>query len=101
MLAMRAEAFTGLGRREEARSAWGVAADRFEEAGDKKGAASARARLEPELEPGPEPEPRPQPEAAVAVQSPAVVVEAAPEPAPTTKLQAAQVTNLDANGTGA
>ncbi len=46
VLAMRAEALTGLGKREEAKAAWGVAADRFEEAGDKKGAAAARARIE-------------------------------------------------------
>ena len=45
-LAMRAEALSGLGRKDDARSAWTVAAQRFEEIGDKKAAASAMARLE-------------------------------------------------------
>ena len=46
-LAMRADALSGLGRKEEARSAWSVAAQRFEEIGDKKSAAGALAHLEP------------------------------------------------------
>src|SRR5439155_62664 len=35
-LPLRGDAFAGLGRRDEARSAWGVAAQRFEDSGDKR-----------------------------------------------------------------
>ena len=52
MLAIRAEALTGLGRKEEARAAWNVAADRFDEVGDKKAAALARSRLDIPAEEG-------------------------------------------------
>ncbi len=45
-LAVRGDAFAGLGRRDEARSAWGVAAQRFEDAGDKRSAGSIRSRLQ-------------------------------------------------------
>ncbi|HYR48485.1 MAG TPA: ATPase, T2SS/T4P/T4SS family [Candidatus Polarisedimenticolia bacterium] len=44
-LAMRGDAFAGLGRRDEARSAWGVAAQRFEDSGDKRSASAVRSRL--------------------------------------------------------
>ena len=44
-LAVRGDAFAGLGRRDEARSAWGVAAQRFEDSGDKRSAAAIRSRL--------------------------------------------------------
>jgi predicted ATPase len=94
VLAMRAEAFTGLGRREEARSAWGVAADRFEEAGDKKAAAAARGRLDPEPEPAPS-----EPVAATPDGQAATAVATAPAGIP--ELPPAQDTNLAANGTGA
>jgi hypothetical protein len=102
VLAMRAEAFTGLGRREEARSAWGVAADRFEEAGDKKAAASARARLEPELEPQPEiPADVTPAQGPAAEAQPSAVAVAATEAQNVPELPPAQDTNLAANGTGA
>jgi tetratricopeptide (TPR) repeat protein len=39
-LAIRAEALSGLGRKEDARSAWNVAAQRFDEIGDKGSAAA-------------------------------------------------------------
>jgi len=96
VLAMRAEAFTGLGRREEAKTAWVVAADRFEEAGDKKGAAAARARVEMPVE---EPDVYPQATPAPAATAVAVAEEPVPEPVP--ELPPAQDTNLAANGTGA
>jgi class 3 adenylate cyclase len=44
-LALRGDAFAGLGRRDEARSAWGVAAQRFEDSGDKRSASAIRSRL--------------------------------------------------------
>ena len=44
-LALRGDALAGLGRHEEARSAWAVASQRYEDAGDKRSAASIRARL--------------------------------------------------------
>jgi predicted ATPase len=74
-LAMRAEALSGLGRRDDARSAWNVAAQRFEEIGDKKSAAGALAHLEP---------------AAEATLEPVAVAPSEP-----------QDTSLAANGTGA
>jgi hypothetical protein len=83
-LAMRAEALSGLGRRDDARSAWNVAAQRFDEIGDKKSAAAALARLQGPPEEGSAPAEGDGREAAVAV--------AAPE---------TQDTNLAANGTGA
>jgi len=92
VLSMRAEALTGLGRREEAKAAWGVAADRFEEAGDKKGAAAARARVDMPVDLGEESAP-----AAVVEPPTAVAVAEAPVP----ELPPAQDTNLAANGTGA
>jgi predicted ATPase len=91
LLAMRAEAFTGLGRREEARAAWAVAADRFEELGDKKAASGARARVETPVE-----ETDAMQEAPADVGSPVATAEA---PAP--ELPPAQDTNRAANGTGA
>ena len=96
VLAMRAEAFTGLGRREEAKAAWGVAADRFEEAGDKKGAAAARARVEMPIQD--EVVEAPAPVAVAAVETPIAEAEVVP---PTRELPPAQDTNLAANGTGA
>ena len=45
-LAMRGDAFAGLGRRDEARSAWGVAAQRFDDSGDKRSASAIRSRLQ-------------------------------------------------------
>ncbi|HKT83265.1 MAG TPA: hypothetical protein VJQ84_05445 [Solirubrobacterales bacterium] len=45
-MALKGDALAGLGRNEEARSAWGVAAQRFEDAGDKKSAISIRSRLD-------------------------------------------------------
>jgi len=51
-LAIRAEALSGLGRKEDARSAWNVAAQRFEEIGDKKSAAAAVARVQSAPEQG-------------------------------------------------
>ena len=45
-LALRGDAFAGLGRRDEARSAWGVAAQRFEDSGDKRSASAIRSRLQ-------------------------------------------------------
>jgi pilus assembly protein CpaF len=45
-LLMRGDAFAGLGRKEEAKSAWSVAAQRFDDLGDKKSAASARFRAQ-------------------------------------------------------
>ena len=44
-LTLRGDAFAGLGRRDEARSAWGVAAQRFEDSGDKRSASAVRSRL--------------------------------------------------------
>jgi len=102
VLAMRAEAFTGLGRREEAKAAWSVAADRFEEAGDKKGAAAARARVEMPVEEQQVAE-APAPVAVATVEAPVVeapVAEAEVVP-PTQELPPAQDTNRAANGTGA
>ena len=45
-LAVRGDAFAGLGRRDDARSAWGVAAQRFEDSGDKRSASAIRSRLQ-------------------------------------------------------
>jgi hypothetical protein len=44
-LVMRGEAFSGLGRKEEAKAAWNVATQRYEEIGDKKAVAAVTARL--------------------------------------------------------
>ena len=82
-LAMRAEALSGLGRKEEARSAWNVAAQRFDEIGDKKSAAAALARLQAPPEEGTATAAGNGRESAVAVASPET-----------------QTTNLAANGTG-
>jgi pilus assembly protein CpaF len=46
VLAMRAEALAGLGRKEDAKAAWNVALQRFDEAGHHKAAAATRARLQ-------------------------------------------------------
>jgi hypothetical protein len=106
VLVMRAEAFAGLGRREEAKVAWGVAADRFEEVGDKKSAHAARARIE--LPPEAAAEPSVQTEttqpvaaapAATAVADQQPVREPGVEPVP--ELPPHQETSLEANGTGA
>jgi pilus assembly protein CpaF len=45
-LALRGDAFAGLGRRDEARSAWGVAAQRFEDSRDMRSASAVRSRLQ-------------------------------------------------------
>jgi len=45
-LALRGDAFAGLGRRDEARSAWGVAAQRFEDSRDTRSASAVRSRLQ-------------------------------------------------------
>jgi hypothetical protein len=93
---MRAEAFTGLGRREEAKTAWTVVADRYDEIGDKKAANAARSRLA-RGEDGTEASTG-EPGTAVAVsESPDAAEPATEEPAQ----QPVQVTNRDANGTGA
>jgi pilus assembly protein CpaF len=85
-LALRGDAYSGLGRAEDARSAWGVAAQRFEDAGDKRSASSIRSRLQ----------------APVAAQAPAAEATEpsgdAHEAAPAAD---AQATSLAANGTGA
>ena len=44
-LIMRGDAFSGLGRKDEAKSAWNVAGQRFDEVGDKRSSAAARGRL--------------------------------------------------------
>ncbi len=97
-LAMRAEALTGLGRREEAKAAWKVAADRYEEIGDKRAAAAARSRLErgeDEAEASGEGQAQ-QPSA------PALTAELpVPEPVTPEPTKQPQETNLAANGTGA
>ncbi len=83
-LAVRAEALSGLGRKEDARNAWNVAAQRFDEIGDKKSAAAALARLQAPPEEGTAPADGDGHETAVAVAPPET-----------------QDTNLAANGTGA
>jgi len=82
--AMRAEALSGLGRKEEARSAWNVAAQRFEEIGDKKSAAAALARVQP----------APDERAATTTAGDGHDLAVAVAPPET------QATNLAANGTG-
>jgi hypothetical protein len=44
-LAMRGQAFWGLGRIDDAKAAWKVAAERYEEVDDEKAAASVHAQL--------------------------------------------------------
>jgi pilus assembly protein CpaF len=71
-LAMRGQACWGLGRIEDAKAAWKGAAQRFEELGDTKAAASVHARLAHleshgrDAAPAPEPSPEPAPEPAPA-----------------------------------
>ncbi|HET7467931.1 MAG TPA: ATPase, T2SS/T4P/T4SS family [Candidatus Dormibacteraeota bacterium] len=100
-LALRGDALAGLGRREEARSAWGVAAQRFDDAGDKRSAGSIRARLEqPAVVVDQEQTPVTavqEPPSGDGDPAPAEIVAAPPEPAPVEP----QATNLEANGTGA
>jgi pilus assembly protein CpaF len=94
VLALRAEAFTGLGRREEAKVAWRVAAERFEESGDKRGAAAARAHVEAEAAL----EEIAAAETSASVESDAAVITLT---ASVPELPPAQDTNLAANGKGA
>jgi len=82
-LAMRAEALSGVGRKDEARNAWTVAAQRFEEIGDKKSASAALARLQSPPEEGTAAATGDGRDSAVAVAPPET-----------------QATNLAANGTG-
>jgi predicted ATPase len=84
LLSMRAEALSGLGRREDARTAWNVAAQRFEEIGDNKSATAALARIQAPPEEGAATVAGAGHESAVAVSPPET-----------------QDTNRAANGTGA
>jgi hypothetical protein len=94
-LVMRGEAFAGVGRKEEAKAAWNVAAQRYEELGDKKAAAAVTARLATPVDPSAEsaldghdtPVAPPPPDA-----TPPEASSPAEEP---------QDTNRAANGTGA
>jgi hypothetical protein len=87
-LAMRGDAYSGLGRAEDARSAWGVAAQRFEDAGDKRSASSIRSRLQ-------------APVAAPAEAPTAEVIEPSGDAHEAAPAADAQATSLAANGTGA
>jgi hypothetical protein len=108
-LAMRGEALTGVGRRDDARTAWSAAAQRYDELGDKKAAADVRRRLgspstaEEESTSSEQPA-EPSVEAA-AVEPPAEAASADPtvEAAPNGAVAApeGQETSLAAGGTGA
>jgi predicted ATPase len=99
-LALRGDAYAGLGRRDEARSAWGVAAQRFEDSGDKKLASSVRSRIDAApAERAEEAVPSVRPADAT---SPAATATVAPSTDPAApEAPPAQDTNLAANGTGA
>ena len=108
-LALRGDALAGLGRRDEARSAWGVAAQRFDDAGDKRSAAAIRARLDqpgamppdsPEqpAEPAEPPTEQAAPLQAIAPSGDGHEGTPAPEPAAAAE---PHDTSLAANGTGA
>ena len=84
-LAMRGQAYRGLGRNEDAKAAWNGAAQRYEELGDEKAAADVHARLA-HLETRSQKPGQPAAEAAL-VESEAAPVEAEaaptdPEPVP-------------------